>query len=176
MKPGESKFSRKRIILYGLGVIPVTWFALLSAPAFSKGGLFEILKRANELFSNPFRIVLCDGSIKTVVIFILLYLVGLGIYLSTESNYRRREEHGSAKWGIPEKLNKKYADSDFSSNKILTQNVRIGFDGHKHRRNLNAMVVGGSGSGKTRFYCKPNLLQATGSYFVIDPNGYNLVG
>lgn len=171
MKPGESKFSRKRIILYGLGVIPITWFALLSAPAFSKGGLFEILKRANELFSNPFRIVLCDGSVKIVVIFILLYLVGLGIYLSTESNYRRREEHGSAKWGIPEKLNKKFADSDFNSNKILTQNVRIGFDGHKHRRNLNAMVVGGSGSGKTRFYCKPNLLQATGSYFVIDPKG-----
>lgn len=171
MRLPENKFSKVRIILYVAGLVPVTWIAMLAAPAFSKGGVFEIFRRWHELFSNPFRFVLCDGSVKTVVIFILVYLVGLGIYLSTESNFRRREEHGSAKWGSAAALNRTYADKEASKNKILTQNVRIGFDGHAHRRNLNTMVVGGSGSGKTRFYCKPNLLQATGSYFVIDPKG-----
>lgn len=72
------------------------------------------------------------------------------------------------------RLNKKYSARPDSENKILTQNVKIGLDGRTHRRNLNVLVCGGSGAGKTRFYCKPNLMQANTSLVVLDPKGENL--
>ena len=97
--------------------------------------------------------------------------MAIGIYFSTRRNYRRREEHGSAKWGNADALNKKYRDKDPSENKLLTQNVRIGLDGKKHRRNLNILVCGGSGAGKTRFFCKPNAMQCNTSFVVLDPKG-----
>ena len=98
--------------------------------------------------------------------------MGVGIYFSTRRNYRRREEHGSAKWGSASAVNKKYAQQPKSENKLLTQNVAIGLNAKKHRRNLNTLVIGGSGAGKTRFFCKPNLMQCCrNSYFVLDPKG-----
>ena len=120
---------------------------------------------------NPFQITVCEDSVKTALIFLLAYAMGIGIYFSTRRNYRRREEHGSAKWGDAGTLNKKYRDKDPSANKLLTQNVRIGLDGKKHRRNLLQIVIGGSGAGKTRFFCKPNLMQANCSFLVTDPKG-----
>lgn len=68
-------------------------------------------------------------------------------------------------------VNRKYADKVPTRNKILTQNVSVGLDGRKHRRNLNTLVCGGSGAGKTRFFAKPNLCQANSSYVVLDPKG-----
>ena len=68
---------------------------------------------------------------KTVLIFLLCYALGIGVYLSTDRNYRRREEHGSAKWGDPRAINRKYADKEPTANKILTQNVAIGLDGRR---------------------------------------------
>ena len=93
------------------------------------------------------------------------------MYFSTRKNYRWREEHGSAKWGVAKSVCKKYRDKSFNNNKILTKNFCIGFDGRKHRRNLNTLVVGGSGAGKTRFYAKPNIMQANCSYVILDPKG-----
>ena len=78
-------------------------------------------------------------------------------------------EHGSAKWGDARAVNKKYRQRPDNMNKILTMNVRIGFDGHKHRRNLNVLVIGGSGAGKTRFYVLPNVMQANCSKVILDP-------
>ena len=108
---------------------------------------------------------------KTVLVLLLCYGIAIGIYLSTQRNYRRREEHGSAQWGSPVQVNRKYADKVPTRNKILTQNVSVGLDGRKHRRNLNTLVCGGSGAGKTRFFAKPNLCQANSSYVVLDPKG-----
>ncbi len=120
---------------------------------------------------NPFEIMVCEDSVKTVLIFLLAYAMGIGVYFSTRRNYRRREEHGSAKWGNAGALNKKYRDKDPSANKLLTQNVRIGLDGKKHRRNLNVLVCGGSGAGKTRLFCKPNVMQCNTSFVILDPKG-----
>ena len=97
--------------------------------------------------------------------------MGIGIYFSTQKNYRRREEHGSAKWGNARAVNKKYRQSPASANKLMTQNVCIGLNAKKHRRNLNTLVCGGSGAGKTRFYCKPNLMQCNTSFVILDPKG-----
>ena len=160
------------IILAACGILPVVWIALLTAP-FVGGGLVEVIRNFPIAMRSPFSITVCEDSVKTVLIFLLAYAMGIGIYFSTRRNYRRREEHGSAKWGDAKTLNKKYADKNFSANKLLTQTVRIGLDGKKHRRNLNVLVCGGSGAGKTRFYCKINAMQcdAETSMVILDPKG-----
>ena len=156
--------------LYALGLIPVIWFALLIAPSVS-GGLAEIMNGLSAAMNNPFKLMWCEDSVKTVLIFIAAYGLGIGIYLSSRRNYRRGEEHGSAKWGDARAVNKKYRAKDPLQNRIFTQHVRMGLDGRKHRRNLNTLVVGGSGAGKSRFYAKVNLCQANTSYFVLDCKG-----
>lgn len=156
--------------LYALGLVPVIWFALLIAPAIS-GGLSEIVNALPAAMNNPFKIVWCEDSVKTVLIFIAAYGLGIGIYLSSRRNYRRGEEHGSAKWGDPRAVNKKYRDKDPIKNRIFTQHVRMGLDGRKHRRNLNTLVVGGSGAGKSRFYAKVNICQCNTSFFILDCKG-----
>ena len=178
MRKVTNKFSGPRIALYFSGLIPVSWFALKSAPYFVKNGLVGIFENAGDIFNNPFHITIVQGSLQVVLIFGVLYAVGIGIYLSTEKNYRRREEHGSAKWGDAVSTNKRYQAKPEEANKILTQNVRIGFDGHKHKRNLNVLVVGGAGAGKTRYYAMPNILQADKntkfSMVILDPKGGTL--
>ena len=156
--------------LYALGLVPVIWFALLIAPAIS-GGLSEIVSALPAAMNHPFKIVWCEDSVKTVLIFIAAYGLGIGIYLSSRRNYRRGEEHGSAKWGDPRAVNKKYRDKDPFKNRIFTQHVRMGLDGRKHRRNLNTLVVGGSGAGKSRFYAKVNICQCNTSFFILDCKG-----
>ena len=158
------------IILSVIGIIPVVWLALLIAPSV-KGGLPEILPNLLLVFNNPFHIEFCEDSLKTVLILLLAYGMGIGIYFSTQRNYRRREEHGSAKWGNAKTVDKKYRQNPHTENKLMTQNVRIGLNAKKHRRNLNTLVCGGSGAGKTRFYCKPNLMQCNTSFVILDPKG-----
>ncbi len=158
------------IILSVIGIFPVVWLGLLIAPSV-KGGLPEILPSLMNVFNNPFHIEVCEDSVKTVLILLFLYGMGIGVYFSTRKNYRRREEHGSAKWGNAKTVNKKYRQNPPSANKLMTQNVRIGLNAKKHRRNLNTLVCGGSGAGKTRFYCKPNLMQANSSFVILDPKG-----
>ena len=122
-----------------------------------------LTKRFAEMWDgNP---LLCILLIMAAVAF------GICLYYSTKRNYRRGEEHGSAKWGNPKEINRKYMQQPASYNKLLTQQVRVGLDGRKHRRNLNVLVCGGSGAGKTRFYCKPNIMQANSSFVVLDPKG-----
>ena len=166
----QDKFSKSSILLYALGLIPVVWLALLIAPAFG-GGLPNLIENLADFFKEPFHIVWCEDSLKTVLILIFAYAMGIGIYIATARNYRRREEHGSAQWGSAASLNRKYSKKKSEKNKLLTQNVAIGLNGRKHRRNLNVLVCGGSGSGKTRFYAKPNIMQANTSFVVLDPKG-----
>lgn len=166
----HDKFSKQNILLYCLGTIPVIWLALLIAP-FMEDGLPGLIRNFRAAMSRPFHITFCEDSLKTVLVLLLCYGIAIGIYLSTQRNYRRREEHGSAQWGSPAQVNGKYADKIPTQNKILTQNVSVGLDGRRHRRNLNTLVCGGSGAGKTRFFAKPNLCQANSSYVVLDPKG-----
>ena len=160
--------NRNNKIFYIIGVIPVVWIALLFAP-FISGGLIEIIKEFPKAMENPFRLTFCTNSIRVSLFFVLIYVIGITIYESTKKNYRRKEEHGSAKWGSAKAINKKYKQYPVSQNKILTQNVSIGLDGKKHRRNLNVLVCGGSGAGKTRFYAKPNIMQCNCSFVCLDP-------
>lgn len=167
-KPNADK--RAGFILMGLGVIPVVWAALMAAPFLSKG-LAGIVEGFTSGMHNPIRVTWGTDSMKAILIFLGVYGMSIGVYYSTRRNYRKGEEHGSAKWGSARQVCKKYAEKYSRKNLILTQNVRMGLDGRKHRRNLNVLVVGGSGAGKTRFYAKPNVMQTNTSYVVLDPKG-----
>ena len=130
-----------------------------------------MLPKLGEAFSHPLRLSWCERTPTCMLILTAIYGFSLLIYHNTKPNYRRRVEHGSAKCGAAQKISKKYSQSPREMNKILTQNVEIGYDAHKHRRNLNTLVVGGSGAGKTRFYAKPNIMQGNTSFVVLDPKG-----
>ena len=153
-----------------IGIVPVIWLALLFAP-YVNGGLPNIIENLGVILEDPYHIEFCKDSVKTVLILLMCYLLAIGIYFSSQRNYRRREEHGSAKWGNKKMIDKKYKQSPKFNNKLMTQNVCIGLNAKKHRRNLNTLVCGGSGAGKTRFFCKPNLMQCNTSFVILDPKG-----
>lgn len=157
-------------VLYFLGIIPTIWLALIIAPNLNNG-LMSIITGFTESMNNPLNISWCENSIKSILIFLLIYIMIIAVYESTKKNYRRGEEHGSAKWGSASELNKKYMQKPENMNKILTKNVKLGLKGKQHRRNLNVLVVGGSGAGKTFSYCKPNIMQANSSFVCLDPKG-----
>lgn len=160
------------IILFICAVPVIIWLALIIAGCYEQGiKLFELLDRLTVAVNNPTHIVFNEYSLKAVLIFLFLYAMGIGVYFSSRENRRPGEEHGSARWGNVKSIVRRYADKNSSSNIILTQNMRLGLNAKKHRRNLNVLVVGGSGAGKTRFYAKPNLMQCNTSFIVADPKG-----
>ena len=141
------------IVLYVLGGAGIIWLALLVAP-YVNGGLIEIINNLPTKMNTPFNIEFCQDSLKTIFIFLLAYVLSIGVYISARKNYRRGEEYGSAIWGIAKQINKKYMQKPSTKNKILTQNVKIGIKAKKHRRNLNTLVCGGSRSRKNKVFCK----------------------
>ena len=160
------------IILFICAVPVIIWLALIIAGCYEQGiKLFELLDRLTVAVNNPTHIVFNEYSLKAVLIFLFFYAMGIGVYFSSRENRRPGEEHGSARWGNVKSIVRRYADKNSSSNIILTQNMRLGLNAKKHRRNLNVLVVGGSGAGKTRFYAKPNLMQCNTSFIVADPKG-----
>ena len=161
---------KEEYLFLGLLLIPTIWFALLIAPYMNKG-LINAIPYISEALNHPFSIQWTNSTLKTIGILLIVYALGIGMYLSSTKNYRRTEEYGSAKWANPNAVCKKYANKDYFANKVFSQNVQMGLDGKKHRRNLNTVVIGGSGAGKTRFYAKPNIMQCNTSFVVLDPKG-----
>ena len=130
------------------------------------------MERITIALENPMKITFTEYSLKTVLIFLFFYAMGVGVYFSSRENRRPGEEHGSAKWGVVSQIVKRYADHKERFNNLLfSQTMRIGLNAKKHRRNLNVLVVGGSGAGKTRFYAKPNIMQCNTSFIIADPKG-----
>ena len=156
------------IWLAGLPVI--WWVAILLADAIQPGrNLFELMEVLTEKLNHPFQLHYTEYTIKSVLVCTLLYAAGIGIFYSSQKNYRRGEEHGSARWGDARQICKKYSQKPYSQNILLTQNFRISLDTHKHRRCLNILVVGGSGAGKSRGFALPNIMQCCCSMVITDP-------
>ena len=161
-------------------VKPVTWallgifsvyLAVVAASAYKEGSnIFVWMGHFSEVLKRPSLLRWTPYTVKCIVIVLLLCAFVVLLYRSDREKRRSGGEYGTAKWGAAETMNQKYADKD-GPNVILTQHVSIGMDGYKHQRNLNVLVVGGSGSGKTRFFCKPGLMDANCSYLVVDPKG-----
>ena len=163
--------SRKSDWVIWLAGLPVIWWvAILLADAIQPGrNLFELMEVLTEKLNHPFQFHYTEYTIKSMLVCTLLYAAGIGIFYSSQKNYRRGEEHGSARWGDARQICKKYSQKPYSQNILLTQNFRISLDTHKHRRCLNILVVGGSGAGKSRGFALPNIMQCCCSMVITDP-------
>ena len=139
--------------------------------------ILNITQGFSEAFSNALPSVhpldLLIGIVGAVVIRLIVYVKG-----KNAKKYRKGAEYGSARWGNAEDI-KPYIDPDFQNNIILTQTERLTMNSRpkqpKYARNKNVVVIGGSGSGKTRFFVKPNLMQLHSSYVLTDPKGTVLI-
>ena len=153
-------------------VIPIVWLAVLMAGCYTPGmTIFDLAAQFSEVTQTPFSLHWTPYTMKFIGIFLLLYGGAILFYYTGQKNTRPGEEHGSASWGSVRELNKKYRDKDAGKNVILTQHLQMSMNGKLHRRNLLQIIVGGSGSGKTRFLVKPNLMLANASFIVTDPKG-----
>lgn len=133
--------------------------------------IFTLMDAFSAATKNPFSLHWTPYTMKFIGIFLLLYGGAILFYYTGQKNTRLGEEHGSASWGSVRELDKKYRDKDAGKNVILTQHLQMSMNGKLHRRNLLQIIVGGSGSGKTRFLAKPNLMLANASFIVTDPKG-----
>ena len=148
----------------------VWWAAAITACAITPDKNFiQILETLSEKLEQPFFITYTPYTFKCILIFTAAYFLGIGIYESQKRNYRRGVEHGSAKWGNVSEICRRYCEKQYTQNLLLTQHFRMGLDGYKHKRNLNVLVVGGSGAGKSRTYAIPNIMQCNCSMVITDP-------
>lgn len=148
----------------------VWWAAAITACAIAPDKNFiQILETLSEKLEQPFFITYTPYTFKCILIFTAAYFLGIGIYESQKRNYRRGVEHGSAKWGNVSEICRRYCEKQYTQNLLLTQHFRMGLDGYKHKRNLNVLVVGGSGAGKSRTYAIPNIMQCNCSMVITDP-------
>ncbi len=153
-------------------VIPIVWLAVLMAGCYTPGmTIFDLAAQFSEVTQTPFSLHWTPYTMKFIGIFLLLYGGAILFYYTGQKNTRPGEEHGSASWGSVRELDKKYRDKDAGKNVILTQHLQMSMNGKLHRRNLLQIIVGGSGSGKTRFLAKPNLMLANASFICTDPKG-----
>ena len=168
----QKKSFRNAAPVWAAFVIPVVWLAVLMASCYEPGmTIFTLMDAFSAATKNPFSLHWTPYTMKFIGIFLLLYGGAILFYYTGQKNTRPGEEHGSASWGSVRELDKKYRDKDAGKNVILTQHLQMSMNGKQHRRNLLQIIVGGSGSGKTRFLAKPNLMLANASFIVTDPKG-----
>ena len=168
----QKKSFRNAAPVWAAFVIPVVWLAVLMASCYEPGmTIFTLMDAFSAATKNPFSLHWTAYTPKFIGIFLLLYGGAILFYYTGQKNTRPGEEHGSASWGSVRELDKKYRDKDAGKNVILTQHLQMSMNGKLHRRNLLQIIVGGSGSGKTRFLAKPNLMLANASFICTDPKG-----
>ena len=175
---------RKKIILSSVSYLFVALFATklglawrLAEGADASAKLLNLLDTLAVAFSSPapsfHPFDLCVGIIVAGIFRAIVYVKS-----KNAKKYRKNEEYGSARWGTQEDI-APYIDPVFSKNVLLTQTERLTMNNRpkdpRTARNKNVLVVGGSGSGKTRFFIKPNLMQCHSSYVVTDPKGSILI-
>ena len=152
--------------------LAVLYLAVLAAGVYEDGmNLFQFMAVFPDAMNKPFTLRWTPYTAKFILGALLLCGGVIALYYSSRMNRRPGEEHGSAKWGSVQELNKKYSDKDPARNVILTKHLCMSLNGRQHMRNLLQIVVGGSGAGKTRFVVKPNLLLAHASFICTDPKG-----
>lgn len=155
-------------LLWAACSIIVVWLGILASDCCGEGiKLTEFLSLFSERLQHPFRLSLNEYTVRCVFAALCMYALAVGYYYTSKGNKRTGEEYGSAKWGDATALNRKYRDKN--SNIILSQHISMGLDGRRHKRNLNVIVVGGSGAGKTRGYVLPNIMECNCSYIIADP-------
>lgn len=162
-----------------IALIPLLIFAWIGNKGYcvyriSDGSLDSIMENFNRVLVNPIPSFYPQDLLAGIVV-----AAGMKVFLTMKKknrkNFRSKEEYGSARWGTSKDI-EPYVDSDnFTNNIILTKTESLTMNSRpsnpKYARNKNILIVGGSGSGKTRFFVKPNLMQMHSSYVVTDPKG-----
>lgn len=167
MRPNKE---RQNLWLWAALLLPLLWLAAGLAQITEQAhGLSALAAGLTALLNDPLSLRWCSSTPKFLLAVLVLYPLGVYCYLLDQADRRPGEEHGSAHWGIAKELNERYRNRKNPWQEIiLSQNVRLSNDSYRHQRNLHVVVIGGSGSGKTRFFVKPNALQCSGSYFFLD--------
>lgn len=170
MRPNKE---RQNLWLWAALLLPLLWLAAGLAQITEQAhGLSALAAGLTALLNDPLSLRWCSSTPKFLLAVLVLYPLGVYCYLLDQADRRPGEEHGSAHWGIAKELNERYRNRKNPWQEIiLSQNVRLSNDSCRHQRNLHVVVIGGPGSGKTRFFVKPNALQCSGSYFFLDPKG-----
>lgn len=162
------------IVMGAVGAILAIWTGLQIAPGRSAGlrGITEALSWGME---HPFAVRWGPESLGTVLAVLLFYFVIFAMAVSAGKGFRKGEEYGSARWGTTKMIDRKYRDRKHPfQNLILTKNIAMGNSEkelYRHQRTTNIMLIGAAGTGKSRGYVMPNLLQGEISYVVLDPSG-----
>ena len=184
LKAKTAGVDKKKLILMNLPYIlagyfcdKIAWLWRVSPGSNASDKMMVAMNGLNDLFSNPlpsfFPKDLLIGIAGGVVLRLVVYFKA-----KNAKKFRQGVEYGSARWGNAKDI-EPYVDSVFENNVILTETERLMMSGRpkqpKYARNKNILVIGGSGSGKTRFFVKPNLMQMHSSYVVTDPKGTVLV-
>ena len=184
LKAKAGGMDTKKLVLLNLPYIfvgyfcdKVAWLWRVSEGANASDKMMAVMNRFDKLFANPLPSFHPRELLIGVAGGIALRLV---VYYKAKNakKFRQGVEYGSARWGNAKDI-EPYMDSVFENNVLLTQKERLMMSGRpkepKYARNKNILVIGGSGSGKTRFFVKPNLMQMHSSYVVTDPKGTVLV-
>ena len=184
LKAKTAGVDKKKLILMNLPYIlagyfcdKMAWLWRVSPGKNASDKMMAAMNGLNDLFSNPLPSFFPKDLLIGIVGGVALRLV---VYFKAKNakKFRQGVEYGSARWGNAKDI-EPYVDPVFENNVILTETERLMMSGRpkqpKYARNKNILVIGGSGSGKTRFFVKPNLMQMHSSYVVTDPKGTVLV-
>ena len=184
LKAKTGSVDKKKLILMNLPYIlagyfcdKIAWLWRVSPGSNASDKMMAAMNGLNDLFSNPLPSFSPKDLLIGIVGGVALRLV---VYFKAKNakKFRQGVEYGSARWGNAKDI-EPYVDPVFENNVILTETERLMMSGRpkqpKYARNKNILVIGGSGSGKTRFFVHPNLLQMHSSYVVTDPKGTVLI-
>ena len=184
LKAKTAGVDKKKLILMNLPYIlagyfcdKIAWLWRVSPGSNASDKMMAAMNGLNDLFSNPLPSFFPKDLLIGIAGGVALRLV---VYFKAKNakKFRQGVEYGSARWGNAKDI-EPYVDPAFENNVILTETERLMMSGRpklpKYARNKNILVIGGSGSGKTRFFVKPNLMQMHSSYVVTDPKGTVLV-
>ena len=183
MKIQDEKNARGAVIILTALLLAVIWIALIFAEAVAEGGsLAEVLFNFSINLQSLHIPKWNAYSLKTISACLIIYGFLVSLYYEQKGNYRFREEYGSACWGNPKRTSRLFRTKKHDPYIILTENVKVSMNTKAlprlHQINANVLVIGGSGSGKSRSYIMPNILECACSYVICDPKGelYHTLG
>ena len=181
LKAKTGNLDKKKLVLMNLPYVlagyfcdKIAWLWRVSPGQDASAKMMAVMAGMEDLFSNPLPSFYPKDLLIGVCCGVALRLA---VYFKAKNakKFRQGVEYGSARWGNAKDI-EPYMDSEFENNILLTQTERLMMSGRpkqpKYARNKNILVIGGSGSGKTRFFVKPNLMQMHSSFVVTDPKGY----
>ncbi|MCM1158974.1 MAG: type IV secretory system conjugative DNA transfer family protein [Clostridium sp.] len=160
------------VLFIVLGAVVSAYLGYLVNGAWRQGMEFnDFLEAFNRVLANPLADYYNAGTLKAVMVSLLIFAVAVIMYYTSQRNYMPGREFGTSELASVKQVNKLLCDKAEENNRILSQNVRMSLDTRHTGLNNNMLIIGGSGAGKTFYEVKPNLMQRNTSFIVTDPKG-----